>query len=546
MIDSVKIFNKYLLNLLGGTIINKWETLKHNGVIFEKPFENSKDIILIYDGLEIPLINETAEYATFYAKLYNSEVIKNNRFNKNFWNDWKKTFKKNNHTNIIDFSKCDFKLIYDYVIKKKEENLKEDKEAMKKQDEKFKTAYVDGKKQYVSNYKLEPAGIFLGRGCHPKAGKIKKRILPEDIIINIGENEEIPKLPSFYKNHKYKNIVHRHDLIWIASYKDTIMNKTKYVWLDNKSDFKAKSDEYKFNLARTLKTNINDIRNSYYNNILYSEDNFTKQLACALYLVDKLALRVGNEKKEDEAETFGVTSLLVKHISFLDNNYIKLDFLGKDSIRYINTVEIDENVYKNLFDFTKDKDGNDDLFDLINSNDLNTYIKSFNNDLTAKVFRTYNASQLFQDEINKINKTYENYTKDDLKKVLLDAYLKANIKVALLCNHQKKISKTFSEQIKKISDSIKILTEKKKNTTNKNKIKKINQKIKTLKAKRELKSEMKNISITTSQQNYIDPRITFAFMKKHNLKLDDDNEFMKTALKEKFFWAKDVDKDWIF
>jgi len=546
MEDNIKIFKNLLINLLGGSVEDKWNTFKHNGVIFEPPFENSDDIILLYDGKEIPLKNETAEYSTYYAKLYNTEYVKINKFNKNFWNDWKKTFKKNGFTEITDFTKCDFKLIYDYIIKKKQNITQEDKDKLKKEEEKYKIAYIDGKQQNVSNYKLEPGGIFLGRGCHPKSGKIKKRIFPEDITINIGKDEKIPDLPKFYKDHKYKNIIHKQDSYWVISYKDNILGKTKYVWLDNKSDFKAKSDEHKFNTARKLKQNIEIIRNTNYNNIIESTDEYVKQLAVALYLVDKLALRVGNEKKEDEAETFGVCSLLVNHIHFLEDNHIKLDFLGKDSIRYVNTVKIDEKVYDALLHFTKNKDKNDEIFDLVKPADLNNYIKEFMPELTAKVFRTYNASQLFQDEIDKINKNYENYTKADLNTVLLDAYIKASIKVAMLCNHQKKISKSFADQMNKMTDRIKELMELKKDSTNPKKIKKLQAKIKTLKAKRELKSEMKNLSITTSQQNYIDPRITFAFMKKHNLKIDDNTDFMKSALKDKFFWAKDVDKDWIF
>lgn len=33
-----------------------------------------------------------------------------------------------------------------------------------------------------------------------------------------------------------------------------------------------------------------------------------------------------------------------------------------------------------------------DLFDRIDASDLNIYLKNFMDDLTAKVFRTYNAS----------------------------------------------------------------------------------------------------------------------------------------------------------
>ena len=60
------------------------------------------------------------------------------------------------------------------------------------QEEKYKTAIVDGKPQPVSNYRMEPPGIFLGRGSHPKIGRIKKRIYPEDVTLNLDKEAPIP------------------------------------------------------------------------------------------------------------------------------------------------------------------------------------------------------------------------------------------------------------------------------------------------------------------------------------------------------------------
>lgn len=41
----------------------------------------------------------------------------------------------------------------------------------------------------------------------------------------------------------------------------------------------------------------------------------------------------------------------------------QFDFLGKDSIRYQNEVEVEKAVFKNLKIFKEDKVGSDDLFD---------------------------------------------------------------------------------------------------------------------------------------------------------------------------------------
>lgn len=38
----------------------------------------------------------------------------------------------------------------------------------------------------VGNFRVEPPGLFRGRGDHPKMGQYKRRIYPRDITINIG------------------------------------------------------------------------------------------------------------------------------------------------------------------------------------------------------------------------------------------------------------------------------------------------------------------------------------------------------------------------
>ncbi len=283
-------------------------------------------------------------------------------------------------------------------------------------------------------------------------------------------------------------------------------------------------------------------------------------MATALYFIDFLALRVGGKKdKKEQADTVGVTSLRVEHIDFIPPNIIRLDFLGKDSIRYCKKVGILSEVYKNLEDFVKGKSRKDLLFDKINSSLLNDYLDSFFNNLTAKVWRTYNASLLFQKEIlkisiDKINKLHES----EQLNFLISMFQKANAEVALLCNHQKSKSSNIDNAIDRINDKVKLLRKRKrKYNTNmkksknkdikrryKDKIKKIDTKIKLLKIKKDIKSRMKNISLGTSKNNYIDPRIVFSFMKRFDIS-PEKLGFTK-ALQERFKWASDVNEKFRF
>ena len=98
-------------------------------------------------------------------------------------------------------------------------------------------------------------------------------------------------------------------------------------------------------------------------------------LGVCTYLIDRLALRVGNEKGEDEADTVGCCSLRVEHIKFECKNQITLDFLGKDSMQYLNTVTVDPSIYRLLKKFVVGKQPNEDIFDEVNAGKLNDYLK---------------------------------------------------------------------------------------------------------------------------------------------------------------------------
>ena len=51
-------------------------------------------------------------------------------------------------------------------------------------------------------------------------------------------------------------VIHNDTVVWLASWKENISGKTKYVWLSDKSEYKSQSDIKKFELARKLKRKI--------------------------------------------------------------------------------------------------------------------------------------------------------------------------------------------------------------------------------------------------------------------------------------------------
>merc|ERR1711862_809341 len=109
---------------------------------------------------------------------------------------------------------------------------------------------------------------------------------------------------------------------------------------------KGEKDMQKYEKARNLKSRIDKIRADYVTDFK-SKEMRIRQRAVALYFIDRLALRAGNEKDEDQADTVGCCSLRVEHIELheqLDGKeyVVEFDFLGKDSIRYHNAVPVEK------------------------------------------------------------------------------------------------------------------------------------------------------------------------------------------------------------
>lgn len=387
-----------------GTI--KWTTLEHNGVVFPPEYEPlPKRVRMLYDGVPVTLAKDAEELAHgFGSMLHSTHNVENPTFQKNFFQDFKEVLDKTGHATdkdgnrikIKEFAKCDFKPIFEHVDaerqakkalpaseKKKNKAEKDEKEAP------FLYCMWDGRRQKVGNFRVEPPSLFRGRGEHPKTGRWKKRVMPEQITINIGKEAMVPKPP---EGHTWKEVKHDQEGTWLAMWQENINGAYKYVMLAANSDVKGQSDWKKFEKARELKKHIDKIRKDY-NRELKHEEMAVRQRATAVYLIDQFALRAGNEKGEDEADTVGCCSLKFEHVTLRPPNTVIFDFLGKDSIRFYNEFEVDHQVFKNLKIFKRPpKNNGDDIFDRLTTSSLNKHLSKYMDGLTAKVFRTYNAS----------------------------------------------------------------------------------------------------------------------------------------------------------
>uniref|UniRef100_A0A8C9CFD0 DNA topoisomerase I n=1 Tax=Phocoena sinus TaxID=42100 RepID=A0A8C9CFD0_PHOSS len=378
-------------------------------------------------------------------------------FQNNFLSDWRKEMTAEERKVIKHLDKCDFTEIHGYFVDKtaarkalpKEEKQKLKEEAKKLQQE-FGYCILDGHREKVGNFKTEPPGLFRGRGDHPKMGMLKRRVL-EDVTINCGMDSEVPEPPV---GHRWKQVRCDRTVTWLVAWTEDVQNSIKYVMLNPSSKLKGERDREKYEVARRLKGVVGEIR-SQYRAEWKSQEMKARQRAVALYFIDKLALRAGHEKEEGEtADTVGCCcSLRVEHVQLHPEAdgcpyVVEFDFLGKDSIRYYNKVPVEKLVYENLQVFMEDEGPGDDLLDRLTTASLNTHLQDLMDGLTAKVFRTCNASLTLQGQLRVLTRAEDSVA----AKIL--SYNRASRAAAVLCNHQRATPKTFEKSMQTLRSKI--------------------------------------------------------------------------------------------
>lgn len=121
-------------------------------------------------------------------------------FIRNFFADFREVLSKNNKKIIKDFKKCNFGPIRDHlneqkIVKKAITDNERLENKLSRQDSMFRYGYaiVDGHIEKVGNYNMEPPGTFRGRGEHPKMGKLKQRVMPEQVNLNLSDSVAVPR-----------------------------------------------------------------------------------------------------------------------------------------------------------------------------------------------------------------------------------------------------------------------------------------------------------------------------------------------------------------
>ena len=546
----------------------KWTELEHNGVAFP-PDHVQRGINIKILGEVYFLNREQEELIYAWAKKKDTHYVRDPVFQSNFLSDFKKAipdrFKSVQKIVDIDMSEAFSLVDKEASIKEAEKiRIKSLPRAEKKrisQDKKLEKetlksiygkAKIDGIEVEVANWLVEPPGIFMGRGLHPLRGRWKPRITAKDVILNLDEDASVPEGP-------WKAIVHDHNSTWLASWIENLTGKRKYVWLHDSSYLRQDNDKVKYDTAKKLENYIFDIEKEIVKQMSHTKDTTKRKVATVCYLIYKFAMRVGDEKDPDEADTIGASTLRVEHLKFPvinDKIQIEFNFLGKDSVPWQKTLEISSPdtraLYENLLFYMKGKDRTDEIFEDITSAKVNIFLRSLDKDnlpnLTAKVFRTYIATAIVKKHLSapilKLNNNESEFKKIYVGKI-------ANLQAAITCNHKKGIDpknpaskkswEKFEQSVTNKKEKIKQIKLELKEKMWKTEIQKFKkeQRLEKLEFQLRLQQETKDYNLGTSLRNYIDPRVFKSWCDYVNL---DWTKIYTSTLQRKFKWIEQYSK----
>ncbi len=423
------------------------ETLHHNGVLIPAQYQGRGLTIKIKEK-EIKLTTEQEEMAVAWAKKVGTPYVEDKVFSKNFHKDFSEKLGIKVKPGEVDFQKIVVLIQEERERKKnlpKEEKKRlavQRKEIREKNKEKYGYAYVDGEKMELANYVVEPSSIFMGRGEHPMRGSWKEGPCKEDVILNLSPDAPRPE-------GNWNEIVWEPEAIWIARWQDKLSGKMKYVWFSDSCSFKQQKEIEKFDKAVEFRKNLPKVKRHILKN-LDSAEMKRKKIATVCYLIDKLKIRVGDEKDPDEADTVGASTLRKEHIEINGDGTVSFNFLGKDSVPHIFSTKLPENVIRNLKEFSSNSDSA--LFEGVGSSQVSEFLDEVMKGLSAKVFRTLYASDAVKTKLDKTS--IDSQEPEYVKKYIATM---ANLEAAKVCNHKRTISKRWKSSLEKKKERLKFL-----------------------------------------------------------------------------------------
>ncbi len=240
---------------------------------------------------------------------------------------------------------------------------------------------------------------------------ITRHVKNNKFIYNTNSKEDLERIrklriPPAWKNVKIDK--NKNSKLQVTGYDDK--NRKQYIYNE---EFVEKNKKEKFK-------KIKDFDYNRYNKVVkkyMDKKDCSKECVIAnmLKLMEDLNIRVGNESYKKENGSYGITTLLKKHLS---GN--KLCFIGKKGIKHEKIVTNKDSL--NFLKEMKKTDGPNLFYynkiNNINSSDINLFLREkVQSNISSKDIRTYCANKLFLNYMKNVKKSSSE--KENKKNVIM-------------------------------------------------------------------------------------------------------------------------------
>ena len=291
-----------------------------------------------------PLTADQEEIALRYAALVAKEapVLKSPAFLRNFSRDWKAVLGSDREGEDWDF----LRLHRDAERKKPKLRPPLSQEEEKSPPQR---ATIDGEAYPVTNGVVQRPGVYVARtDAHPLHGRIRTRVRPEDVTLNLSRGAPTP--PPYPESARaWHQVIHRPRVSWLARWRDPLSREFKYMTVRTAAlETQTKYDALKFAAAERLGREMPRARRRL-RRVLESPaaSEKTKRTATCAALVLEFGIRRGGGNR---TVTTGATTLRAKHVllSSAGGRRVRLRFTGKDGVAFDATRSVTPEVYASL------------------------------------------------------------------------------------------------------------------------------------------------------------------------------------------------------
>lgn len=285
---------------------------------------------------------------------------------------------------------------------------------------------IDGQDRPVSRPTVDRPGIFTARSDkHPMHGRIRTRIRPGDVTLNMSRGARVPG-----RVQEWKAILHDPYVSWLARWRDPLTGRYKYMTVATREEYRDR----KFELARRLGTHLSRIVSNVHK-VAGQNDDDQRWIATCVALIFAFGIRKGGAAADVHTHT-GAITLSANQVDVGRPCVIRLRFTGKDAVPFDKTKNVAKSVYDAIRELKGKRRGGDDDEDRlfpssVNSESVNAFLDSQMPGLTSKVVRTNMATSHVRERLACVKKQGMHPTKHHLEVALLEVAEKLNHRKAV-------------------------------------------------------------------------------------------------------------------